>query len=262
MKRNPLISRAERLLRHFMAYHLSASMPYYIVAEHPKSGGSWVGQMLAEYFDVPFPRNRFPRLGSSILHGHYMRDDRLKNVFLVVRDGRDVMASWYHHCLFVNDRYNERLVLRMRKALPFSDYDDVKSNMPAFLEYHFAQKKPLGFNWAEFIDSWWGMVPSVIRYESLLDDAVKELAASITAVLGEAVDINRLGEIVAANSFERQAGRRSGEEEKESFLRKGIAGDWRNCFDQEACQIFDHYAGDALICLGYEPDREWTHNDI
>jgi hypothetical protein len=51
-------------------------------------------------------------------------------------------------------------------------------------------------------------------------------------------------------SFERQAGRRPGEEDKRSFLRKGVVGDWRNHFSQEARETFDRYAGSELILLG------------
>ena len=44
-----------------------------------------------------------------------------------------------------------------------------------------------------------------------------------------------------------------------SFLRKGVAGDWKNKFNKEAAMIFDHYAGDMLIKLGYETDHNWIN---
>jgi hypothetical protein len=53
------------------------------------------------------------------------------------------------------------------------------------------------------------------------------------------------------------AGRKRGEEDQFSFLRKGIVGDWRNHFSAEAAVVFDAHAGSALIELGYEPDRSW-----
>lgn len=37
-----------------------------------------------------------------------------------------------------------------------------------------------------------------------------------------------------------------------------MIGDWRNNFTQEARQVFDYYAGDELILLGYERDRDWV----
>ena len=41
-------------------------------------------------------------------------------------------------------------------------------------------------------------------------------------------------------------------------MRKGIVGDWKNYFNKEAREIFNHYAGDQLIKLGYEKDRSWV----
>lgn len=70
-------------------------------------------------------------------------------------------------------------------------------------------------------------------------------------------NVKRAQFIIDDNSFAQQTGRNPGEESKSSFLRKGIAGDWRNHFTPEAAEIFDHYCGDALIATGYEPDRSW-----
>jgi hypothetical protein len=64
--------------------------------------------------------------------------------------------------------------------------------------------------------------------------------------------------VVDEFSFERQAGRPSGQEDRTSFLRKGVVGDWRNQFSQEAREVFDRYAGEELILLGYEKDRQWA----
>jgi hypothetical protein len=44
-----------------------------------------------------------------------------------------------------------------------------------------------------------------------------------------------------------------------SFLRKGVAGDWKNKFDNRACETFDYFAGDKLVKMGYETDRNWVY---
>ena len=51
-------------------------------------------------------------------------------------------------------------------------------------------------------------------------------------------------------------------EEAKSFIRKGIAGDWKNKFSPEACEMFNKYAGGALIKVGYEKDDSWVKNVI
>ena len=44
-------------------------------------------------------------------------------------------------------------------------------------------------------------------------------------------------------SFERQSGRQPGEEEQGSKLRKGVAGDWQNYFDEHLARKFAEAAG-------------------
>ena len=66
-----------------------------------------------------------------------------------------------------------------------------------------------------------------------------------------------LAAVVERFSFANQAQRQPGDEDVESFVRKGIVGDWKNAFTREAAERFDHYAGRELIALGYEQDRSW-----
>ncbi|MCA1847755.1 MAG: sulfotransferase domain-containing protein [Actinobacteria bacterium] len=92
-------------------------------------------------------------------------------------------------------------------------------------------------------------------------ETARELRRVVLGLTGE----RRLGPeeataIVEEFSFERQAGRRPGEEDRGSFLRKGVVGDWRNYFSPEAREMFDRYAGDELILLGYERDRAWVED--
>ena len=59
----PLTGRSNDLVRAGMVRLLSGVLPLYVVNEYPKSGGTWVGQMLGRALDVPFPRNRPPCCG-------------------------------------------------------------------------------------------------------------------------------------------------------------------------------------------------------
>ena len=74
---------------------------------------------------------------------------------------------------------------------------------------------------------------------------------------GKEPSIERAKFIVEDYSFAKTSGRKPNTEDKSSFLRKGIAGDWKNHFTREAAEVFDRYCGDALIAAGYEPDRTW-----
>lgn len=241
-----------------MVHALSGVVPLYVVNEFPKSGGTWVGQMLGRALNVPFPRNRFPGLRTSVMHGHYLSPLGVKNAVVVWRDGRDVMASWYHQQL-VPHEFNARQVARSRRELPLGDYDDVRANLPAFIDYSFKKPHSPGFSWADFVRRWRGREDAVhVFYEDLHRDAAGELRRVVAALTGRTLGPERATKIADEFSFERRSGRRSGEEDKGSFLRKGVVGDWRNAFGPEACRVFDLHAGRELVLLGYERDRSWA----
>jgi hypothetical protein len=42
-----------------------------------------------------------------------------------------------------------------------------------------------------------------------------------------------------------------------TFVRKAMAGDWKNYFTEEHRQIFKEIAGDILVKLEYEKDLNW-----
>ena len=63
--------------------------------------------------------------------------------------------------------------------------------------------------------------------------------------------------VVDNYSFENQTRRKPGEENINSFLRKGVSGDWKNHFNSQAKEVFKYHAGDLLIKLGYEKDKNW-----
>lgn len=241
-----------------MVHLLSGMVPFYVVNEFPKSGGTWVGQMLGRALGVPFPRNRFPLLRPSIMHGHYLSPRGIKNVVVVWRDGRDVMVSWYHQQL-IPHQWNGLQVERSRRELKLADYDDVRANLPTFIEYAFTRPHSPPFSWTDFVRRWHGCENAVhIRYEDLHRDAATELGRIIRELTAEPLPPERAAEIAAEFSFERQTGRSAGQEDRRSFLRKGVVGDWRNYFGPEAREVFDRYAGEELLMLGYERDRSWV----
>jgi hypothetical protein len=99
-----------------------------------------------------------------------------------------------------------------------------------------------------------------VRYEDLRRDTAGELRRIVLGLTGERLSPEEAGAIAEEFSFERQAGRQPGEENRKSFLRKGVVGDWRSHFSPEARETFDRYAGDELILLGYERDRAWVED--
>jgi len=96
-----------------------------------------------------------------------------------------------------------------------------------------------------------------VRYESLLADAPAETARLLRfpgAEAGEGV----VRRCVEEASFEKvSGGRRRGEEDPTSMVRKGVSGDWRGAFTEWDRRVFKEEAGDLLVGLGYEKDHDW-----
>jgi hypothetical protein len=90
-----------------------------------------------------------------------------------------------------------------------------------------------------------------VRYEDL-SNAPTRTIKGLFGFLGVADDDALIEEISAASTFEKfSGGRERGKESKESFYRKGVAGDWHNHFDEKARRIFTTNAGETLVSLGY-----------
>jgi hypothetical protein len=142
---------------------------------------------------------------------------------------------------------------------PGFDPDDTQGNFPRFIEYQMtAAPTTHGVTWQQHIRDWWDR-PRVghVTYERLLQDPATELAQALTIASGHPPDSDALSLAVTRHSFARESGRKPGHEDRAEFLRKGVAGDWREHFTREAGEVFDAYAGADLVDFGYESDRDW-----
>ncbi len=255
------------LVRYVSVFHyvmwniLKKRLNNVLVAEFPKSGGSWFCKMLADATGLPQPSNyELPKIQTSILHGVFFNEKKLGKTICIVRDGRDVMVSAYFFFLFKNDKNIGFSIDKRRKQMPFDDYDNVEKNLPAFIEYMFndytVRNKKM--NWVNFNDSFINQENvKMIKYENLLTQCKEEMIGALDFLEFPEKSEKELNEIIEKYSFEKMAKRKRGEENNRSFMRKGIAGDWKNKFSKEACVVFDKYAGDMLIKLGYETDHNW-----
>lgn len=263
--RNPLkikLAAAKRLL---MWHYLNKPLKLILISEFPKAGGSWFSQMMADALQMPFPRNASPKFESSIMHGHHLYNPNFGKMIAVMRDGRDIMVSAYYHFLIENDRNPPHMVARHRSRVDFENYENIQENLPAFIEYMFNgfAEGRTHFTWSEAVNSFFdNQNVCVVKYEDLLKNAVGELEKAISFLGRKKVPFQRLEEIVDKFSFKSLSKRNKGEENKKSFLRKGIAGDWKNNFSEEACKVFDKYAGNELMKAGYEKDNSWIKNYI
>ena len=218
-----------------------------LVNEYPKSGGSWLAKMVATGLGIDFPQNVLPTKFPAVFHGHYMREFPRVSKLILWRDPRDIMVSWYYHCLFENERNNIARVAKNRARLNFEDVDDIRANMAAFVDWCFGPDGQPEVTWAQFYDQWHDARKNVIHtsYERLRATPVDEMER-LLAWLGLGSAGTNIELLVESHSFDRQTSRRAGEEKTSSFLRKGIVGDWKNVFDDSSEKRLRFHLGSRL----------------
>ncbi|MBT8260388.1 MAG: hypothetical protein HKO92_05040 [Flavobacteriaceae bacterium] len=260
---NYLEQKLNALYRYILWHNFSKKLNLLQVVEYPKSGGTWMTQIISDYLNLYYPRNVIPKFKQAVIHGHYLYSKKFNKIVFVTRDGRDIMVSYYFHMLVGNDRTPDRIIKNNRKKMPFNDYENIKKNLPYFIEYLHTDylKKFNRFSLADFINSYNLGQENVIlvKYEDMLKNIELELS-NVLLFLGETeIDQDRLLKTTEKFSFKNQTKRKPGQEDKNSFLRKGIAGDWKNNFNIESAQVFEKYLGKTLIDLGYENNNEWVN---
>src|SRR5699024_6736438 len=134
-------------------------------------------------------------------------------------------------------------------------------NLPRFIEAQFRHPKSSeGLAWHEHIADWSDR-PNVhhVSYEELLSHPEVAIGRVVEGLTG--ANDNALALLAAQRwSFSQSTGRRQGEEDRSSFERKGVAGDWLNYFNREAGEVFDAHAGETLVKLGYATNRDWMRD--
>jgi hypothetical protein len=245
------------------------------VAGLPKSGTTWLEKMVASWpgfhellipdvaahelrtggsHDYDLPANTFTRMKGMLvlskMHVHgspnnakVLRDSGI-NYAVLFRDLRDVAVS---NAFYVRNT-------PWHPEYPHYAGKDTQACLEAFA------KRTLPA-YAEWVRSWQRNRDSersvILRYEELLADPRECLRQIATLFQLDASD-ERINEIVEANSFKRMSGGRDqGQDDGKQFVRKGVAGDWVNHFDDRLRAVYKDAIGDFLIEFGYEEGTDW-----
>lgn len=168
--------------------------------------------------------------------------------FVVVRDLRDTLVSWY---------------FSLKRSKRMGEINPNVASMQRMLE-EMSLRDGLGFlvrerlgAIAQIQSEWLEGDDPYFRYEDLMADEHAGFAR-ILGCAGIEMDEGRRRAIVEANSFERRSkGRKPGEEDVSSHLRKGTGGDWRELFDAALSREFKDRFGEVLVKTGYERDAGW-----
>lgn len=183
-------------------------------------------------------------------------------VIHVIRDGRDAEVSWMHHRWNRSREKGGIQVLKPGEAERREAY--LKDPAGGTGLFDGAELRARAAQWRQTVGEAREQGPKLfggnyaeVRYEDLLEDAPAE-AAGLFRLLGAGAGDALVRRCVEEASFERlSGGRRAGDEDPASLLRKGVSGDWRYAFTEEDRRVFKEEAGDLLVELGYEKDLRW-----
>jgi hypothetical protein len=224
------------------------------IAGYPKSGNTWMQQLISGLIfgidtellpdrlsqdlipDIQYKKNYKRYLDFAVFKTHVLPSPTMQRVIHLVRDGRDVMLSYY--AMHRNAGRNvslEEMIVRGRNLTPAKWYVHTR----------------------KWLDNPYSADMITVRYEDLLSDPKQSLNK-----IADFMKINRTQEqiekIVSGCRFEKM-------QEKEQtyglenpnwpksskFFRKGSAGSYRDELDDTLKQYFETEAHDCLVRLGY-----------
>jgi len=229
------------------------------LVSYPKSGNTWMRFLLANYIsgggvdlsetnrivpDIGYnPQDIIETLKPRIIKTHHPFTEKYKRVVYIVRDGRDVAVSYFHH------------LKKFRQVAADTSFHDY---LESFIEGNVDQ---FG-QWGAHVNGWLDGAKDIllIRYEDMLADAPKILESVVRYCELEVNGKQILDSVAACSLTElREIEKRqfndikelSTSDPAEYFFRKGISGDWKNYFSVSDERKFLAAFSGAMSRVGY-----------
>jgi hypothetical protein len=235
----------------------------FIIA-HPRSGSTWLRTILAnilrpdnpsnpDVFNTLIPGvsirgalsvNRLP--APRIIMSHTWYRPGLPTVVYLVRDGRDVLVSFYHYTITRSGQSDR---------IDFSDF------------FNLYYKGKYGYLWHHHVTSWlnngreeMGNHCLIIRFEDLREDTVA-VVERVTDFLGISATRKQIevavqqATLANLRKIERTRWENKGlgiPEKDTTFYRSGKSGQWKDYFTRNNCQFFYRKSAEALRLARYE----------
>jgi sulfotransferase len=229
--------------------------PFYYVAEHPRSCGTWIAHMVSDYLQLPFPKiSIFPLGFKCIIHNHWPYHSRYRRAIYVVRDGRDVAISSFFYALrHIKLNKDKEYFLAIYPSLRTCELEYSPAVFERFLSEWFIRPAGCRYNWIDHIKQWAfeNKNVCVVKYEDFHADCETQLRILIEWLCDDLINSELIAYTVNKFSFRKQTRRNQGECNEMSRKRKGIIGDWKNYFTPESLNLFEQKAGNIMKQLGY-----------
>ncbi|MCE7979615.1 MAG: sulfotransferase domain-containing protein [Caldilinea sp. CFX5] len=243
-----------------------------IIVAHPRSGSTWLRTMLVNVLKPNAHSNPdvFNKLipGISIRSPHSMWDlpspriltshtpylPGFPKVVYVVRDGRDVLVSYYHYLVHRKSKLG-----RFHKA-------SLEMNFPTFIDRYY--QGDYRYIWHQHVESWLtqgkqalGERMLIVRFEEMranpeifLDRIATFVGVSAnSARIAAAVQQADLGNMRKVERERWQAKGLGSPDGTSSFYRNGQSNSWQTYFTPEITEQFLTRSKTALQAAGYQP---------
>lgn len=239
-----------------------------VIVSYPKSGSTWVRFVLAnllqslldQHKEVDFLQMQLivPEISVDacrngvdfealpvprIMRSHGLYNPKFPKVVYLLRDGRDVLVSYYYH---------------------FKKFHEFGGTLLDFI-----QSNVRGVEWDQHVNSWIFDAPSdtnlcLIRYEDMLRDAFTEVmkVVDFSGLLCTPDDIR---DAIEKSRFHklRELEQRKGlgyvtdSNSQIPFIREGRSGAWQDSLGQAEKVYIKGQIGNTLIRVGYESSFRW-----
>ncbi|HVM61686.1 MAG TPA: Wzt carbohydrate-binding domain-containing protein [Verrucomicrobiae bacterium] len=166
--------------------------------------------------------------------------------FVVIRDLRDTLVSAYFSAKFSHPILDSDAA-KLRRVLQSTSFED---GMVYMMDEWLPECARIQTSWLESGEP-------LIRYCDLLDRDAEILQRVLVDECRLPVDHQRLRHAILTNRFEQLTGRPRGLEDVTAHERKGVAGDWKNHFDNRLKRAFKARFGGLLVATGFERDLAW-----
>jgi hypothetical protein len=226
-----------------------------VLTEYPKSGGSWITSLLGEALGIP-KRDIYMRPGFSLFdatdHPWYRdgarfdfpRQSVIKSHELPVSTLIDFDASYVHLARDGRDVIVSRWFFEKDFMVKNGITESFDKDFDSYVE-------EVATEWSEYVSAWSATPATNLRYEDFLNTPEVALGFAIKELTGVDMPTSVLEYAVSTHTKGRFSESLSKTFKHNTFVRRGVAGDWENHFSQKNADCFRSIAKDAMAKLGY-----------
>lgn len=242
----------------------AAQLPIVIVNEYPKSGGTWFARVLAATVALPFVEDSaLPLHLPSVARTPWTPRKPAGPAVYMMRDGRDVMVSLFHHRVRRVSEEPEAYAGKRWAHVRGLDADQVRAQLQSFMSETLENGPQNGVApWPDHVRAGVQLHEqasraAVVRYESMLTEPVATVQGAVKACFGtDASDTLVQAALDLVDRQQRESTNLTGAVES-SVRRSASSGGWRSSFTRETGRLFALATNDTLIAQGFEDDPNW-----